>query len=202
MEDECVQAPVQNNKPLSFVWHKPSGSESTSTTELQNGTCLSILADNQVKSEQADEEDGDVLNYLFSRHSNSASSTYLLRLAREAERGPEVDVAESEFNMSNLVSHRRIHSDEKLFECDVCHKAFKTRHALFRHKRTHSGEKPFKCDICSKRFTQSGSLKNHKLIHTGETPYSCDVCHKAFNRSGTLRKHRLLHFRQNNFVCV
>ena len=38
----------------------------------------------------------------------------------------------------------------KKIVCDVCEKTFKTKSQLVIHKRVHSGERPFKCEVCDK----------------------------------------------------
>ena len=97
--------------------------------------------------------------------------------------------------------HKRTHTGEKRFKCDVCWKGFNKPSVLVRHKRCHTGEKPFKCDVCDKGFALSGDLKNHQRIHTGEKPFKCDVCDKAFAVSGSLVRHKIIHTGEKPFKC-
>ena len=59
------------------------------------------------------------------------------------------------------------------------------------HKRRHTGEKPYECNVCNQRFARIFTLVEHKKTHTGEKLYECDVCNKKFSVSTNLSKHKV-----------
>jgi uncharacterized Zn-finger protein len=94
---------------------------------------------------------------------------------------------------SSLTEHKRFHTDEKPYKCELCKKAFTQRGDLAKHKRIHTGKKPYKCNICEIRFTQKSNLNKHKKIHAGEKPFKCEICEKAFIQKGDLTRHKRIH---------
>lgn len=54
---------------------------------------------------------------------------------------------------------------KKRFICPYCGKCFERAGHLERHKRIHTGERPYRCELCEKRFNQKCSLKEHLKIH-------------------------------------
>ena len=65
-----------------------------------------------------------------------------------------------------------IHTDEKLYKCDIHKKQFivamRRRHSML----IHTGDKRHKCNICEKQFAQSRNLSQHIQSHIQERTYT------------------------------
>ncbi len=70
--------------------------------------------------------------------------------------------------MDGLKGHKRVHSQERPFQCNYCEKGFKQKCNLRTHERRHLGEKPYRCDTkgCQKAFTTSSDLNRHTRMTT------------------------------------
>ena len=59
-------------------------------------------------------------------------------------------------------------------------------------RRLHTKEKVYQCDVCDAKFAQSSNLKKHKVKHTSDRPYKCKMCpSSSFSSQSNLRKHHL-----------
>ncbi|XP_034479334.1 zinc finger protein 664 isoform X2 [Drosophila innubila] len=101
----------------------------------------------------------------------------------------------------NLTSHRRVHSTDRNYVCELCGYRSRYRDALIVHRRTHTGEKPFKCDTCARCFASKSLLNEHQAMHSTDRPYKCDKCEATFSRPKALYHHKHLHLGIKKFKC-
>ncbi|CAF4638220.1 unnamed protein product, partial [Rotaria magnacalcarata] len=68
-------------------------------------------------------------------------------------------------HISNNNNQRLIKRDRRNDTCEYCGKVFKNCSNLTVHRRSHTGEKPYKCELCAYACAQSSKLTRHMKTH-------------------------------------
>lgn len=113
--------------------------------------------------------------------------------------------------MVKLLTHMRVHSDTREYECPECGKCFKQASQLRNHRVMHLDRKTSevtrwytskKCDICGKTYANSKCLKNHiQAVHSKLRPYVCNICGHTSARKAMLEMHLRQHTGAKPFSC-
>ncbi|XP_055905612.1 serendipity locus protein H-1 [Eupeodes corollae] len=101
----------------------------------------------------------------------------------------------------NLTHHQRVHTAEKPYECAECPKRFQERSHLQRHQKYHAQTRPFRCEKCGKMYKTERCLKVHNLVHLEQRPFACQVCNKSFISNSKLKQHSNIHTGERPFKC-
>lgn len=120
------------------------------------------------------------------------------------------------FQMSSLLSHRRIHKKEKILKNKSNNESFNQSSTADMYTKQHNNRKLYSCNICKRFFVQSSALSAHLKTHINEDNHyiidspdevftkvslnkpkstldgyiKCDLCQEIFSDRNIFNAHR------------
>lgn len=87
-------------------------------------------------------------------------------------------------NKSNFgISFCFNYKDIRKYECDQCHKKFRSQSHMVYHRYAHFDERNFACDQCPQKFKSPHILRTHRnTVHSTVFRYECEQCGRKFKR--------------------
>ncbi|XP_030308433.1 zinc finger protein 770 isoform X2 [Calypte anna] len=143
----------KSSQPLGYSGYSQTASQESGFQELE------LIQANQAAEIKVETESGDLVLETSGRKTQPYSGSKSL----EAE--------QSCYNYWHGFSEGTEKSEvaNKLYQCSICLKTFRSPSKLKRHYVMHAGQKPFECLVCGKSFRQAPHLKRHCLIHFKES---------------------------------
>ena len=130
---------------------------------------------------------------------NSLTSFSDIQCPEEEDMDGVVPLGIEENSPSN---DKKVKVKMKLFECEECQIAFRTKGHLLDHSRKHTGERPFQCGQCGASFTTQSNLKRHVKSHNGDKTWTCLECNAKFLEKKTLIVHMRRHTGEKPYQYV
>ena len=144
-----------------------------------------------------------VCNICFYESKQTGNMRSHMRARHTEEKPFECDICHKVFSsQSNLRGHWSIHKDDRPYLCSICGTAFKANSNLQKHIMRHLGDKRFTCNTCGKQFVTSTDLRRHHRVHSSEKSFLCDLCPKGFKDGTSLSRHMFCHTGVKNHLCT
>ena len=163
--------------------------------------------DTEQLQEKGKSEKGHLVNFFSHIDENLNSDDLMQKFENVGKKKHHCEDCDKSFSyLSDLKSHKKIHTGEKPFQCKICSKSFRWKVGLSNHEKIiHSTNKnlpnPHKCQFCKKYFKSHSEKERHERIHTGERPFKCNVCQTRFSETGALKGHEKVHTGAKPFEC-
>ena len=103
------------------------------------------------------------------------------------------ELCQKELTQMELGKHiRNVHTEDRIYQCQICQKTFKSVSVLNNHIQSHN--KKFDCSKCSKIFSTQSYLNMHiKHYHENPNNFECESCGRKFNQKSNLKTHQKVH---------